>query len=32
LTFKGYKLNPNATTVGVGEPEVLCSKYLPQDY
>ncbi|WP_332644907.1 hypothetical protein [Aeromicrobium sp.] len=32
LALKAYKLNGNATVIGVGEPEVLCSKYLPQDY
>ena len=32
LALKAYKINGLATTVGVGEPEVLCSKYLPQDY
>lgn len=32
LTLKGYKLNSYATTIGMGEPEVNCSKNLPQDY
>jgi hypothetical protein len=32
LTFKGYKLNSYATTVGIGEPEVNCSKNLPQNF
>ncbi|MDR7085625.1 hypothetical protein J2X11_000464 [Aeromicrobium panaciterrae] len=32
LTFKAYKLNEYATTVGVGVPEVNCSKKLPTNY
>lgn len=32
LALKAYKLNANATAVGVGEPEVLCSKKLPEDF
>ncbi|MDR7085626.1 hypothetical protein J2X11_000465 [Aeromicrobium panaciterrae] len=32
LALKAYKLNGNATVIGVGEPEVLCSKKLPVDF
>ena len=29
MAFKGYRLNSNATVVGVGRPAVLCSKIFP---
>ncbi|MDR7085627.1 hypothetical protein J2X11_000466 [Aeromicrobium panaciterrae] len=32
LALKAYKNNGNATTIGVGEPEVLCSKKLPENF
>lgn len=32
LALKAYKLNGNATVIGVGEPEVLCSKKLPVNF
>ena len=32
LAVKAYRQNSIDTAVGFGEPEVLCSKYLPQDY